>query len=264
MVIFTDLDGTLLDRQTYSYQKAEPALDLIKKRGIPLIFCSAKTRAEQEVYRKKLDLHDPFIVEDGGAVFVGNDYFPFQLKHDRSIDDYRVIEIGTSYTKIREILPEVAAETGLTLKGYGDMNINEVVACTGLEADAAVRAMAREYEETLVTKLRPGEAERLRAALARRGLTLSHGGRFYGVMGSNDKGKAVSLLTDLYRRQHDPIWTVGIGDSQNDTPLLSAVDFPVLVQKANGDWENIKIPRLRRVEGIGSIGWNRFVLELLS
>ncbi|MFQ6092792.1 MAG: HAD hydrolase family protein [bacterium] len=154
MIIFTDLDGTLLDRQAYSYREAEPALDLIKKRDIPLIFCSAKTRAQQEVYRKELDFHGRFIVEDGGAVFVG-----------------MIISLFSSNT------------------------IDPLTTITSSKS--------------------------------------SQGGRFYAVMGSNDKGKAVSLLTDLYRKQHGVIWTVGIGDSENDAPLLAAVDLPVLVQKPN-------------------------------
>ncbi|MCG7852909.1 MAG: HAD hydrolase family protein, partial [Methanosarcinaceae archaeon] len=48
-VVFTDLDGTLIDHDTYSYKAARPALAALKKQGIPLIFCTSKTRAEIEV-----------------------------------------------------------------------------------------------------------------------------------------------------------------------------------------------------------------------
>ena len=68
-VIFTDLDGTLLDRAGYSYAPAVPALERLRRNKIPLVFCSAKTRAEQEVYRKEIEIYDPFIVENGGAHF---------------------------------------------------------------------------------------------------------------------------------------------------------------------------------------------------
>ncbi|MFQ5918142.1 MAG: HAD hydrolase family protein, partial [Candidatus Binatia bacterium] len=63
IIIITDLDGTLLNRQTYLLRDAALALDLIEARNIPLIFCSSKTRAEQEVYRKQLRIDHPFIVE---------------------------------------------------------------------------------------------------------------------------------------------------------------------------------------------------------
>ena len=50
LIIFTDLDGTLLDFR-YSYKEAVPALNLIRKKNIPLIICSSKTRAEIEKCR---------------------------------------------------------------------------------------------------------------------------------------------------------------------------------------------------------------------
>ncbi|MEW6601405.1 MAG: HAD hydrolase family protein, partial [Nitrospirota bacterium] len=55
IIIFTDLDGTLLDYPGYSFEAARSALDLIRERGIPLVVCSSKTRREIEHYRKKLD-----------------------------------------------------------------------------------------------------------------------------------------------------------------------------------------------------------------
>jgi mannosyl-3-phosphoglycerate synthase len=75
-VVFTDLDGSLLHPLTYSYTQALDALRLLQEREIPIIFCSAKTRAEQEVYREELGVKAPFIVENGGAIFIPRDYFP--------------------------------------------------------------------------------------------------------------------------------------------------------------------------------------------
>lgn len=69
LVIFTDLDGTLLDKNSYSFAPARPALILLKKKDIPLIFCTSKTRAEIELYRRKIENSDPFISENGGGHF---------------------------------------------------------------------------------------------------------------------------------------------------------------------------------------------------
>ncbi|KAF5413010.1 MAG: Glucosyl-3-phosphoglycerate/mannosyl-3- phosphoglycerate phosphatase [Candidatus Methanocomedens sp.] len=76
-VIYTDMDGTLIDHDTYSYEAALPALDLIRKRNIPLVFCTSKTRAELEVYCKELEIYHPLISENGGAIFIPEDYFDF-------------------------------------------------------------------------------------------------------------------------------------------------------------------------------------------
>src|SRR4030042_5645191 len=92
VIIFTDLDGTLLDRDTYSFAPAQPALDMIRKKGIPLVFSSSKTRAEMELYRERAGNDHPFIAENGGAVFVPSHYFSFRFPYDRERDGYRVFE----------------------------------------------------------------------------------------------------------------------------------------------------------------------------
>ena len=78
-VVFTDLDGTLLDHSTYSFAEAQPALALLKSKNVPLIFCTSKTRSEVEYWRGLLGNNHPFIVENGGAAFVPENYFNFPI-----------------------------------------------------------------------------------------------------------------------------------------------------------------------------------------
>jgi mannosyl-3-phosphoglycerate phosphatase len=263
-VIISDLDGTLLDRDTYSYHAARNALYAVQGRGIPVVFCSSKTRAEQMVYRNLLAIRDPFIVEDGGAIFIPMTYFPFPFTFQRSIDDYHVIELGTPYGEIRQAVEEVRSETGVALKGYGDMIPAEVAEVTGLDRDGAYLAMKREYQETIVSLHSPDELDAVAAGFSRRGLRLTKGGRFLAVSGVHDKGAAVDVLAALYRQAHGNVRLVGIGDSYNDLAMLSAVDVPVLVQKAPETWEEIRTPDLIRVDGVGPEGWNRFVIDYVS
>ena len=75
LIIFTDLDGTLLDHKTYSFENAFEALQAIKEKNIPLIICSSKTRSEIEYYREKLSNNHPFVSENGGGIFLPEGYF---------------------------------------------------------------------------------------------------------------------------------------------------------------------------------------------
>jgi mannosyl-3-phosphoglycerate phosphatase len=84
LVIFTDLDGCLLDRETYSFEPAQAALRLIREKEIPLILVSSKTRVEIEEYRRRLKNGHPIVSENGGAVFIPKDYFSFPFSHERS------------------------------------------------------------------------------------------------------------------------------------------------------------------------------------
>jgi mannosyl-3-phosphoglycerate phosphatase len=263
-VIFTDLDGTLLDAETYSYDRASPCIELLRSQEIPIIFCSAKTRAEQEVYRRELQINDPFIVENGGAVFIFQGYFQFDFEYHRAKDGYWLIELGIPYHRIREILVQVRNDTGANFKGFGDMSAEEVASLASLDLEAAHRAKAREYDETVKLEGTPDGINKLLNAIKRKGLTYTSGGRYCDITGPNDKGKATRILIDLFNRKSVPITTIAIGDSSNDLPMLSAVDVPVLVQKPGGIWEEIDIPHLRKVEGIGPEGWAKAVKEILE
>jgi len=264
LVLFTDLDGTLLDPVTYSYHKALPLIKRLRQRGIPIVFCSHKTRAEQEVYRQKLGIPDPFIVENGGAIFIPQGYFSFSFDYGKAWGGYQVIELGSSYAEIRRILEQIRAEIGVDFRGFGDMSVGEVAEDAGLDTQAARRAKEREYDETVKPVENAEEMDRLLRAIKGAGLNYTHGGRYYGVMGANDKGRAVTILADLFRRKLGEVDTVGIGDSHNDLPMLAVVDVPVLVQKPGGLWEEMDLPRLERTEGIGPEGWSRAIKSIIN
>ena len=264
LVIFTDLDGTLLDYHTYACERVRKTLDQVRAHDIPVIFCSAKTRAEQEVYRDKLKIDDPFIVENGSAVFIPRGYFSIEYDYDRQIDQYDVIELGKPFSHIGNILLQASLELGIVLKRYGNMTVQEVAKITGLKEDEALRAKAREYEETIVTKLKPEMRNRLQQDIRKHGLALTDGARFCGVGYINsNKGRTVEILADLFRRQFGSVTTVGLGDSHNDKSMLAAVDRPYLVQGPEKRWEEMDVPGLNRINGVGPSGWSKAIEELL-
>jgi mannosyl-3-phosphoglycerate phosphatase len=262
IVIFTDLDGTLLDYYTYSCEMVMPLVTKLKNTGVAIVFCSSKTRAEQEVYRQRLGLDSPFIVEDGGAILIDKGYFSFPYEYHRVIDGYQVIELGMPYEEIRRIINEVRQQNNLTFKGFGDMDAIQVANLTGLDLASARLARKREYEETLNLTGSEPEIGLILSKIEEAGLSLSRGSRFYSVTGGNNKGKAVSVLIELFKRKLGRIKTIGVGDSPNDMPMLAEVNVPVLVQKPGGYWEELEIPNLYRVEGIGPEGWIEAIKNL--
>lgn len=261
-IIITDMDGTLLDASTYSFSAAETALELIRERGVPLVLCSSKTRAEIEFYRKSLGNTDPFISENGGGVFVPKEYFPFETG-GRADDGYEVITLGTPYDKLREAFFDIQKKTGITARGFGDMDARDVAVLAGLSTEEAELAKLREFDEPFV--IEPGASERVFIkGVEEAGLRWTKGGRFYHLMGDNDKGKAVDVLLGFYGRARRYVRTVGLGDSPNDIPLLEAVDIPVLVQKEDGRYASgVNIDGLVRADGVGPVGWNKFIKKLL-
>lgn len=265
-IIFTDLDGTLLDYLTYSFDKALPALELISQRAIPLILCSSKTKTEIEYYRKKLANAHPFISENGGGIFIPKKYFDFPLlPASYSIEeeaDYDVIRLGALYADLRNAVKELQS-AGFDIKGFGDMTAKELAAIANMATDEAVMAKARDFDEPFIYKGPNHELPRLFRSIKQKGFAFTQG-RFFHVLGSSDKGMAVSILKDLYQRQYGNIKTIALGDSPNDIPMLERVDFPVCVQKHDGVYDpQIAMPKLIKADGIGPEGWNKALIEFL-
>jgi len=264
-ILFTDLDGTLLDRETYSFEPAQPALHLIKQKGIPLILSTSKTRAEIELYRKRLENDHPFICENGGAVFIPKDYFSFRFPYERELEWYFVIELGTFYLQIIDVLESIKKETGIRIKGFSDLTAKELKSLCGLSLEEAEFAKKREYDEPFIVEGGQREIEMVKRKIQEKGLNYVWGGRFHHILGKNDKGKAVEILKELYENQFFSILTVGIGDSLNDVPMLLAVDEPILLKEEDLLPEGLSSTQnLTVIEGTGPKVWNEVVLNVLK
>ncbi|MEW6586521.1 MAG: HAD-IIB family hydrolase [Nitrospirota bacterium] len=266
-VIFTDLDGTLLDYRTYSFEAAMPALQELRDKDIPLVLCSSKTRSEIERYREKIQNDHPFISENGGGIFIPKSYFKSGIQNlefrIRTEDGYLIITLGASYADLRKAVRELQAE-GFGVRGFGDMTAEEVAKRTGISIDEAVMAKERDFDEPFVFEGDAEQAQRLLKAITAKGFRHTQG-RFYHMLGDRDKGKAVQILIDLYRKTYGDVVSIAIGDSSNDIPMLGVADYPVVVQKPDGKYDSrLNVPNLIRAGGIGPDGWNKAVLRLIS
>jgi mannosyl-3-phosphoglycerate phosphatase len=269
-LVVTDLDGTLLDEDTYEFEPARPALVALAERGVPLVLCSSKTRAEMEPLAAKLGLGTPLIVENGGALVFPADALPDPPPGARRERDRVVVPLGIARSELVAALPAVADEAGVTVRGFSSMSTDEVTALTGLRPGAASRALQREWDEPFVVegdeRTRPEHDERLVGAARRRGLQVTRGGRFHHLTGPVDKGKALRALLRLLPLA--PLGqTVGLGDSFNDLPLLQAIDRPVLMPRDEGGIDPTlaaALPDAERGPAPGPAGWGAAVLAVLG
>ena len=264
LVIFTDLDGCLLDRQTYSFEPAQAALRLIKEKKIPLVLVSSKTRVEMEGYRRRLKNGHPFVSENGGAIFIPKGYFSFQFSHEREWEKYFVLELGTFYPQIIRALEFIKKETGIRIRGFHDLSEADLVSLSGLTREEAAWAKEREYDEPFLIEGGEKEIKIVKKKIRERGLNYVWGGRFHHILGQNDKGKAVEILKKLYRKEFSSIWTAGVGDSLNDLPMLSVVDRAIFLKEGEDLSSKISpVKNLILLEGAGPQAWNEAILRVL-
>lgn len=258
-VIFTDLDGTLLDEHDHSFEAAQPALDLIAGLGIPLIFCTSKTRAEVEGVRDRLANRHPFIVENGGAAFVPKGYFPFPWPVSREVGDYDVMEFGERHPDLVEALQRASAESHCRVRGFHEMTVAEVGTRCRLSPAEAAAAKQREYDEPFEV-LDAGLTGDLLKAIAALGKRWTRGDAFYHITGNSDKAQAVQALAGLYRRVYGQISTLGLGDALNDAAFLNAVDLPFLIRSRFTVQLKKAVPQGCVTQVGGPQGWKGAVL----
>jgi mannosyl-3-phosphoglycerate phosphatase len=143
------------------------------------------------------------------------------------------------------------------------MTVEEIAECCNLARHDAALAAMREYDEPFIG-IEEGMLPRVIQEAEARGLQVVCGGRFYHLVGGNDKGRAVRALRSYYEVSRGRVRTVGLGDSANDEPMLRAVDLPVLVRKPDGSrLEVADLPGLMIAPSSGPQGWRDVVLMLL-
>jgi mannosyl-3-phosphoglycerate phosphatase len=265
LIVITDLDGTLLDQRTYSYELSLPALRRLQASRIPIVLCSTKTSAEMLPLWRELGLKDPFICESGGAIFFPRDYLKACVSDLKTAGTFEVLELGTDVLRLRAALAAAAADCRVGLRSFGQMDVDEIAALTGLAPEQAFRAGERQYDEPFL--VRSGDVEKLSAVLRAQGLTLTRGDRFYHLTGGHSKRDAVVKLLHLHRRQYGDAVAIGLGNSANDWPMLSAVERPVLIKNPDGGWDTTvveRLPDIERTEGIGPQGWRETIDRILD
>ena len=266
VVIFTDLDGTLLDRETYDWEAAEPALKLCYRHNFPIVLVSSKTRAEIEIFQAKLGLSAPFISENGGGVF-----FPRRSHHEGPpgavvSDDSWKWSLGPSYDALVKALGEIRDELGWVIRGCSEMTPEEISNRTGLDLETSQLALRREHDEPfIIVEPLDKDMDALEEAAERRGFQITEGGRFYHLHGKKDKGEAVKHLILWYKGSQPRLISVALGDSPTDFSMLEQVDHPVLIRSSE-TYSGLKdrIPGLKITSQMGPEGWNSAVLNIVG
>ncbi|AJE45108.1 HAD-IIB family hydrolase [Celeribacter indicus] len=251
LIVFSDLDGTLLCHDSYSWMQALPALKLMKTLGLPLVLASSKTAAEIAPLRADMGFLDcPAIVENGAGLLPAGQEAPVQ---------------GDAHEAILACLDRLPQDLRAPFRGFSDWSVEEVAARTGLALPEARLAVQRQFSE-------PGlwsGTEKMRlafeAALAEGGIVARQGGRFLTLsFGATKADRMAEIAAGIAPRAV----TMALGDAPNDVEMIEAADFGVIVRNLHGPGI-AELPgeaegRITRTAAQGPEGWNRAVLARIS
>lgn len=238
-LIFTDLDGSLLDHHSYSFKPAAGMLKKLELQGIPVIPITSKTMAELLPLREQLNNPHPFIVENGAAIFIPVNYFSQQPENTKTVADFWVIENAASrntwLTLLHNNTDEFSDDYQTFDSIYTEQGIEGIAELTGLSSKMAALANRRLYSEPVHWT---GSAARKKLFIKKMqslGATVLQGGRFLNIGGDTDKGRALLQLENLYLEQaaQSSCETLAIGDSGNDISMLEQASSALVIKSDN-------------------------------
>lgn len=260
-LVFSDLDGTLLNHKDYSFAPAKEALAYLKSELIPLILSTSKTFSEVVEIQKELGIREPFIVENGAGIFIPSECvlaksLPFKEDWIKVSNAHSYIELRLFFTDMKRHYP---------IKGFGDMKLKEVIALTGLDEESSTNAMKRDFTEPFIIadeSLVPS----LKAKANLEGLDIVKGGRFFHLISLNqDKANAMLSLTHMYDEYFDSKHTkIALGDSANDYTMILKADIGVLIPLHDGSFSPLGDNSAKRAPYPGPKGWNSSIKEIFD
>jgi len=266
-IIFTDLDGTLLDHHNYSYQAAQSALSEVRGMNIPLILTTSKTLAEVADLSHELENPHPFIIENGGILCIPPSYFPGpELGYLEQSEGYLLMPLSNTYREILDTVNQLRDQYGFQFSGFNDMTADEVATQTGLDLSHAALAKRRLASEPLLWQDSEAALRLFTNHIETAGLRLTKGGRFLHLMGHFSKALAMTRMIGLYQTLGSSNPTIiALGDSENDCEMLQAADISVVIKRHDGTFMGCKGgDKTLFTDKPGPAGWNDAVLTILN
>ena len=265
-LVFTDMDGSLLDHFTYQFDEAKHSLQTLLTQKIPVIPITSKTQAELEQLREDLDNYHPFIIENGAAIFIPKGYFIEQPVDTIETSNYWV----KSFVESRETWQQLIAKIRSQYKGkfitFAETGLDDIVKMTGLNYAQASKAAQRQYGEPISWQGNCIDKRDFIQDLEKLGAKVLEGGRFLHVSGECDKGKALLWLKNIYQNQvpEQEFTTLALGDSGNDIAMLESADYAVLIRSPVHALPIVKRDKeLFVTTSTGPKGWSEGILNFI-
>jgi len=267
-IIFSDLDGTLLDHFNYQFTPAKRTLATLAEQSIPVVLNTSKTKMELLSIRKQLSLDSPFIVENGAAVYIPIGTFPKQPNDTVVEENYWVKTFCQTKQHWLAILKKKELRSFKNrYLGFSDMSLVTLSKLTGLSFQQSELAKQRQYGEPIKWLGSDTSKEDFISQVQSYGVCVTQGGRFLHIGGECNKGTAMQWLASQYQIHYPDLAlsTIALGDGENDSSMLEAANIAVQIRSPIH-----LFPRLRRDNSTiqtnlyGPEGWAEAINQILA
>ena len=218
--IVSDVDGTLMDH-FYDLTPAKETINWLQSLRIPVILCTSKTKSEVRIIRDDLNLKDPYIVENGGAIY--GEYSDGK--------EWEII-LGKSYKILEEILNNLSKNINFKLRPLNTLSDDEATNLTGLQGDSLNLMRDRHWSMPF---LNPPDTfdEDLKRLCEIYDVDIFRGNRMSHLLSKNSN-KGLAIKTLLNKDKNLNVQIIGLGDSPNDLPLLMNSNYKIIISGIKG------------------------------
>jgi len=255
ILVFTDLDGTLLHRDTFKFDEIKIYLNKLLSKGIYIIPNTSKTEKEILKFNNELGSSLPYISENGSAINgldLLNSNLPKELILSREKD---------SLIKIFE--KSVPVNLQNKCKWLSEMDKKKQILIFGLEDYKLKMALDRKYTVPFLFEGNKSERNELSKIVKNKGLALQEGGRVINLSDKVNKAKALQVFVRFFKKNNKNVKTIAVGDNYNDLDMLKISDFPCLVFNDKFTLDEIHIKNLITTNKPSPEGWADVIKKAL-
>lgn len=240
-ILFTDLDGTLLNEQKQISDYTREVLDAWAKAGHKLVLCSGRDINSVKSVKEYLHLNFPgmyLIGYNGGQTY--------------DCDNQKTIcKIALSLEQVTHIMEE-AARFGIHVHSYTDTHIvspadteelhyyQRVIKTPVIFSPDVTAVMTESPCKCLAVELKnPKKLENFRLSLlpwaTEEGITMIYSNPYYLEFFPSASGKGAAVKTLCKLLDINPYFSVAAGDAQNDISMIEAAGFGIAMCNGSED-----------------------------
>jgi len=256
VVIFTDLDGSLLHRDTFQFDTIKSYIKSLVDKGIIIIPNSSKTEKEIEKFNEELGVNLPYISENGSSIHGLNlitSNFPDKLILSREKEELIKIFENKVPKKLKDKCFQISK-----------MSKKEQESILGQKDKKLKDALNRKYTLPFLFKGDKKQKKKLLKILNSNSLTLQEGGRILNLCDNINKVKSMNRVIKILKKTEDKIKTISVGDNYNDLDMLKSSDIPCLVFNDKFKLDHINIDNLIFSNKPSPEGWADVIKKALA
>ena len=242
IVIFTDLDETLLKDNKYYYNILNNFIKKLLRYGCIIIPVTSKTYLEVIDILKQIKFKLPFSVENGAAY-----YLPVKNTKDytykKIINPYAVNKIT-----IRQILNKKIFKNHLqNIKFIENLNLLDQKKITKLNIKQLKNFNSRQYTIPVLLSGDNDFKRKFESSLLKYNLKIIFGGKLNNISGLHSKLNSLNFFTNQYKKKlkTKKLITISLGDNQNDIEILNYSNYSGIIK--NETYKDIYLKKKRNV-----------------